>query len=577
MGQNLAMGRARGIFRVGGNAPWWAAPWPCDATWDHAFTGLWPHPLALRFVPLAQAYGPSPSGCAYFAFDAPPGALTAEIVDCGDGRRVPAETRTLGSGSRYFPDHVAAVSPVPGFVMREGVPHAVLLRATDADRAPEMTALLGGDTAAPEQWRRAFHPLAGSGVDTSGVTAATVFTPADQLRPALGFAAAALEHSARVDLAGPLLARTGPGGSGMMEGRWHAPQFRTGSGRRLVMGGSATTAPTSEEEVPFGLVLPPGPPPREGWPLLLSIHGGGCRYRDRLPEVCGAAAPAGIAVAAQTLPYNPGRPLGGRTYGDVSYFNVFNPAASVGLFFQAVVEQMLFLRLLLRLRDQRGWPIDPDHLYVVGHSNGGTTAGVLLAVEPLLRGGVVAGFGGNIGAYVEDSEVIAGGMDPLWPLLTGRRTRAEARSRFHPLVNLAHTAWGVWDTANMAPHWILRPADGVEPRHVYLAQGMHDEYASVRNSTAVITAAGLDVAGPPAPTPEAGHAHEMLRMRGRPRRSLPLCDNVESTTGVRRTGVAVEAVSLASGHEVCFEHRDVLDQWVGAIASHAHGPGWVVA
>lgn len=572
------MGRARGIFRLGHDAPWWAAPWPCDATWDRAFSGLWPHPVARRFVHLAQAYGPSPSGCAYFAFDGPPGALTAEVVDCGDGTRVPAETRMLGGGGRYHPAHVAAVSPVPGFVMREGVPHAVLLRASDADPAPEVAALLTGSANdAPESWRQAFAPLAAAGVDVDGVSAATVFTPADQLRPALDFTAAALAHAGSVDLAGPLLARPGPGGTGMVEGRWRALQFRTGRGRRVVSGGAPTPIPTSEEEVPFGLVLPPGPPPSTGWPLLLSIHGGGCRYRDRLPEICGAAAPAGIAVAAQTLPYNPGRERGGAFYGDVSYFNVFNPQASVGLFFQAVVEQMLFLRLLLDLAGRHGWPLDPERVYVVGHSNGGTTAGVLLAVEPLLRGGVVAGFGGNIGAYVEDSDVIAEGMDPLWPLLTGRRARAEARSRFHPLVNLAHTAWGVWDTANMAPRWILRPDADVGPRHVYLAQGMHDEYASVRSSTAVITAAGLDVAGAAAPTPEATYAHEVLRMRGRARLALPLRDNVVTPGGDRRTGVAVEAVSLASGHEVCFEHRDVLDQWVGAIASHARGDGWVVA
>lgn len=563
------------MFRTWEGAPWWAAPWPCDATWDRAFAGFCPHPVVRRFIPLAQEHGPSPSGCAYFTFDAPPGAVTAEIVDCGDGRRIPAETRMLGAAGRYFPDHVAAVSPVPGFVMREGVAHAVIVHADAAESDPEMAALLSG--AGPEPWRAAFAPLLRAGVPTTGAVAATVFTPADQVRPALDAVAAALGHADAVDLTGPLLARPGPRGTGMIEGRWQAPQFRTGRARRVLSGGAPTTAPTEFEEVPFGLVLPPGPPPARGWPLLLSIHGGGCRYRDRLPEICGAAAPAGIAVAAQTLPYNPGRVRGGRTFGDVAYFNVFNPRASVGLFFQAVAEQMLFLRLLLRVGAQRRWPLDPERVYVIGHSNGGTTAGVLLAVEPMLRGGVVAGFGGNIGAYVEDSEVIAGGMDPLWPVLTGRRVRAEHRSRFHPVVNLAHTAWGVWDTANMAPHWILRPAAGISPRHVYLAQGMHDEYASVRNSTAVITAAGLDVAGEPAPTPEAAHAHQVLRMRGRSHVGLPVRDNVESASGELRSGVAVEAVSLASGHEVCFEHREVLDQWVGAIASHAGGDGWVVA
>ncbi|MFN8103729.1 MAG: hypothetical protein U0U69_04645 [Acidimicrobiia bacterium] len=568
------MGRARGTFRTGEGVPWWAAPWPCDATWDRAFAGFWPHPVVRRFVPLAQEYGPSPSGCAYFTFDAPPGAVTAEIVDCDDGRRIPAETRMLGAGSRYFPDHVAAVSPVPGFVMREGVAHAVLLRADAAEPDPAMAALLAG--AGPAPWRAAFAPLLSCGVPTSGVVAATVFTPADQVRPGLDAAAAAMGHADAADFSGPLLARPGPRGTGMVEGRWRAPQFRTGRARRVLSGGAPAAAPTEDEEVPFGLVLPPGPPPERGWPLLLSIHGGGCRYRDRLPEICGAAAPAGIAVAAQTLPYNPGRVHGGRTYGDIAYFNVFNPQAAVGLFFQAVVEQMLFLRLLTRAGAQQRWPLDPERMYVIGHSNGGTTAGVLLAVEPMLRGGVVAGFGGNIGAYVEDSEVIAGGMDPLWPALTGRRARAEPRSRFHPVVNLAHTAWGVWDTANMAPRWILRPSAGVPPRHVYLAQGMHDEYASVRNSTAVICAAGLDVAEPPAPTPEAAHAHQVRRMRGRAHVDLPVRDNVESSAGGLRTGVAVEAVSLASGHEVCFEHREVLDQWVGAIASHARGDGWVV-
>lgn len=571
------MGRTRGLFRVDGDAPWWAAPWPCDATWDRAFQGFWPHPVARRFVPLAQAHGPSPSGCAYFAFDGPPGAVTAEIIDCGDGSRIPSETRMLGGRGRYYPDHVVAVSPVPGFVMREEVPHAVLVRASDADPAPEMAALLTGSGDAPEAWRRAFAPLSSCVTDLDAVAAATVFTPADQLRAALDFTTSAVAHAGSAELAGPLLARTGPGGTGMAEGRWRAPQFRTGRGRRLVAGGAPTTTPTATEEVPFGLVLPPGPPPERGWPLLLSIHGGGCRYRDRLPEICGAAAPAGIAVAAQTLPYNPGRSQGGAFYGDVAYFNVLNPQAAIGLFFQAVVEQMLFLRLLLRLRDQRGWPLDPERIYVIGHSNGGTTAGVLLAVEPLLRGGVVAGFGGHIGVYVEDSDVIGAGMDPLWPVLTGRPARAEARSRFHPLVNLAHTAWGVWDTANMAPRWILRPGPGVGARHVYLAQGMHDEYASVRNSAAVITAAGLDVAGSPAPTPEAGHAHRVLSLRGRRRVALPVHDNVVSARGERRTGVAVETVSLASGHEVCFEDRAILDQWVGAVASHARGDGWVVA
>jgi len=557
------------VFDPGQSAPWWAVPWPNDATWGRRLRGLFPHPVARRFEPLATTHGPSPSGCAYFAFDGDPGDMSAEIVDLDDGRRLPAEIHLFPDAGRWHPANLVAVAPVPGFVMREGVAHAVLLRTSHAAAHPAMAALLAGEGAEP--FRSAYRPLTAAALDLTDVTSATVFTPADVLEPARRLTAAALTHATELRIVEGPRTRWGPG-TAMYEGRWLAPQFRTGSGRRILRHGAPTPEATGWEPVPFGLVLPSGDPPQQGWPLVLSIHGGGCRYLDRLPEICGSGAPRGLAVAAQTLPYNPGRVRGGRTFGDIAYFNVANPAASLGLFLQAVAEQMLFLRLLL----SQGWPLDPERLYVIGHSNGGTTAGVLLAVEPLLKGGVVAGFGGHIGTYIAESDVIGEVMDRTWPALTLRPLSAEPRSRFHPLVNLAHTAWGPWDTVNMAPRWILRPDAAVGAKHVYLAQGMHDEYASVRNSTAVITAAGLDVAGPPAPTSEADWAHDVLRLRDSRRVGLPVCDNLTSRDGTLRTGVAVETVSLASGHEVCFEDRGVLDQWVSAVASHAAGRGFVV-
>ena len=554
-------------FDTSPGAPWWALPWPNDATWGRPLRGLFPHPLVRRFERLALAHGPSPSGAAFFAFASSPPSIHAEIRDLETGAPFPAETRWFPTTGRYHPAGLLAVMAVPGWVMRPGVAHAVVVRVPGGEPPPRLReALTGrGDGALAA----AYAPLRSGPVSLQDVVAATVFTPADQSAPLRRLVAAALEY--RGKLAGETTVRPGPGGVRFHEGRWRAPQFRAGFGWNLLRKGETVLDARRSEPVPFGLALPPGEAPPRGWPLVLSLHGGGCTYTERLNEVVSAAAPHGLAVAQQTLPYNRGRPGGGRLIGDLNFFNVANPASSVGIFHQAVVEQMIFLRLLLD-----GWPLDPERVFLIGHSNGGTTAAMVLAVEPLVRAGVVAGFGGHVGTYVEESDVIGEAMNRLWPAITLRPAAAEPRSRFHPVVNLVHTAWGVWDTVNFAPYWQRGPLPGVGPKHVFLAQGMHDKYASVRGQTAVVGAAGLDVAGDGVDTAEADYAHRVLALRRRPRLGYPVSDNVSRGDGTRRTGVAVERAAIGDGHEVCFEDKAILAQWVGAFASLAHTGRMVV-
>jgi predicted esterase len=549
---------------------WWRMPWPNDATWSAGIGNLPAHPVVRRFVEPAENAGPSPSGATYFVFDgAVPADLRADIVDLESGAGLPAEWAALPAGSRWYPPNTIAVMAVPGFVMREGVPHAVILRSGACTRPSLLDAALAAR--AGTQLDAAYAPLRRANLDLTDVVAATVLTPADQTRRLRALLETALDHRGVFD--GEPTARAGSAGTVFIEGRWKAPRFRTGSGRSYLWGGAGVPEPTGTELVPFGLALPPGRAPDHGWPLILSIHGGGCTYLDRLPEIVGASAPRGMAVAQQTLPFNRGRPKGSRWWGDVAFFNILNPEAAISLFHQAVVEQIHFLSLLL---SSGKWPLNPDRVYCIGHSNGGTTAAMLLAVEPRIKAGVVAGFGGHVGTYVEESDVIGASMRRIWPFLVCRSGAAEPRTRFHPVVNLAHTAWGVWDTLHFAPRWLLRPIDGVGSKHIYLAQGFHDQYASVRNTTAVITAAGLDAAGPAAPTAEAGHAHHVLALRGRRRHVLPLEGNVVAGDGMLRTGVVTEHVAIGSGHEVCFEDREVLDRWVSAFAGHAETGRFIV-
>jgi hypothetical protein len=187
--------------------------------------------------------------------------------------------------------------------------------------------------------------------------------------------------------------------------------------------------PTRAVPVPFVIVMPAGIPPAGGWPVAIMGHGYGGEMFGSALRIAGTLARHGIATAAITVVGHGGGPAGrlvvtpasgtpldvrlpGRgedldgdgTIGPAEGLSapVSGPFATLGLrdgLRQQVVDLMAFVRALAGgldvdgdgVVDTRGAPFA-----YVGQSLGGIYGTLLLAVDPLVRVGVLNVPGGPI-------------------------------------------------------------------------------------------------------------------------------------------------------------------------------------
>lgn len=276
----------------------------------------------------------------------------------------------------------------------------------------------------------------------------------------------------------------------------------------------------------FVISVPSGPVPASGWPLVISAHGttGSATSFLGMDDLASWGAKKGVAVASTDQPLHGGAdPLGARpgsreepTYrifgvpialpvggrgSELLFYNALRPAAIAGNLHQAAADAALLLRLLAATdfatakgADGRALVASPGHplprfdasrLGLAGHSQGSQSVAILGAVDPLVRGVLLSGAGGNarVGAMRRKDIPVREQLEKLLGLDAGEL------DEFHPLLAAAQTLVDSVDPQSYGRLYTeLLP--GRQPRSVLLFEGLSDSMNVPETSEALATSLG---------------------------------------------------------------------------------------
>jgi hypothetical protein len=222
-------------------------------------------------------------------------------------------------------------------------------------------------------------------------------------------------------------------------GRFTARSFLTPD-RRIPMTATRTEVPVqqSTEDVDVTVYLPAGAMPRDGWPVAIFGHGFG-NDRHLVPIlVAGTLAHAGFATVAINVVGHGGGPQGTLTVLRTGHEAVTLPAGGRGVdvdgngrigategvstrapsplaligsrdgLRQTTADLMQLVRAIRRGVDVDGdgrVDLDREHIYYFGQSFGGIYGTLLMAIDPLVRVGVLNVPGGPIVEIARQSPI----------------------------------------------------------------------------------------------------------------------------------------------------------------------------
>ncbi len=509
------------------------------------------------------------------------------------GALIPAVAKTLDADP-YTPENVLAVAPRPGFVLRPGTKHAVVVQKSLADASgaalgeSDVLARLrdGAPSGEAEQAAAAVYgdlwaALGIAGVEPGEIAAATVFTTGRVVEEtaALGDAVKAAYDIAIEDLV--LDADEVYPELCVLRGKVTMPQFQEGTppfdeAGLFSFGADGLPIEQRTEEAPIAITIPRMAMPAGGFPLMLNVHGSGgfsvAMVRpvgdDGVPgDPIGPAFPnatKGIAMAGMAMPVNPERLPGAE---ETAYLNVNNLAAMRDTFRQGTLEARLFLEAVQKLEidpallagctgvdlpdGATSIRFDPSKLLITGQSMGGMYTNLIGATEPELLAAVPTGAGGHWSYFLLVTPLRDGQIPGFLTLLLNTTTTL---TFLHPVLSIGAAAVEPADPIIYMPHLARRPLPGHPVRPIYEPVGKGDSYFPTVIYDAVAIAYGHKQAGGVV-WPEMQDALALADRDGV--LDFPVENDVTSETGASYTGVVAqfESDGTYDPHAI-YSHRD---------------------
>ncbi|MEM9804714.1 MAG: hypothetical protein AAF959_05495, partial [Cyanobacteria bacterium P01_D01_bin.56] len=370
----------------------------------------------------------------------------------------PVVASTPSSDPFYVPDHLLAVSPYPGIVLKPNRKYAYVVRDSlkDANGQPLQTTdifaqLRQGDLPHGQMRRKflayvLYKPLWETldllGIDRENIVVATVFTTGDVVAEMAQLSDQVLEMyepNIRALTYDPTQVISDLDYC-KFRAKIKLPQFQKGfppyffyqeREGLFVFDDSGNLRRQRYQTIPVVITLPKTQMPSEGYPLVAYYHGteglstqvvdrgpipseGRSRLPDRGPaDVVGSQ---GFASVASALPLNPERlnniaaVLFSELLDGRIYLNPVNLSAYRDTFRQGVIEQRLLLEALGRLQipqealencegptlpaGESHFRLQTDSVIALGQSQGAQYAVMMAAVEPKIQAVVPTGSGG---------------------------------------------------------------------------------------------------------------------------------------------------------------------------------------
>lgn len=446
------------------------------------------------------------------------------------GARFPLVAATLAHDA-FVPEHLVALAPRPGIVLRPHTRYAYVLReafapgfeppAAFADLAAGRTPAGPRGKAAAELYAPLWPVLAELGIDDALV--ATVFTTGDEVARVRERSEAirASYHPLIENLT--LVNGSSYDGFCRLDGTITLPQFQRGTppfdtDGRFVVDANDVPVRQTELAIPLTLTIPKTAMPVTGWPLYMFFHGS-TGISTGLVDLGPSATPNGepepgkgpgfvvarhgIAAVSAALPSNHERVPGGNDY---PYINLANLAAFPFTFQQGVLEQRMLLDALLALDIPDAvlagcgaapsatghHRFDAAKLVAGGESMGGMYTNMIGAVEPRFGALVPTGAGGFWNMMILETATLPGARSLLATALAVDETTL---SFVHPALDTLALGWEIAEPIVYMARLARRPLPGMRVPHIYQPVGMDDSYFPIEVYDAAALANGNPQAG----------------------------------------------------------------------------------
>jgi hypothetical protein len=255
------------------------------------------------------------------------------------------------------------------------------------------------------------------------------------------------------------------------------------------------------EDVRFVLTVPRTPRPPGGYCVVINGHGTGGDLESGLGNGPSAEAfqiaSANCAMLAVSEPLHRTRDGYREGQEEILTFNFFNPRAGRDNWRQSALEKVQLVSLVDELTVPASITgdvdvtFDPARVSYFGHSQGGITGALFVAVEDRIQGAFLSGAGGGFQVSLVEKVDPVAIKDTLRAVL--QLDDSEEIDLFHPVITLLQTWVDPADPINYGRRW--RERRGHVP-HLVATSGLQDTFTPPPCHAGLAGAFGLPLAKP---------------------------------------------------------------------------------
>ena len=478
------------------------------------------------------------------------------------GKPVPVLTKFFSRKTKFLPEYTLAVLPFPGFPLKENSTYSVFItkklkgKGKEIRRSKFVEELINGKCQLkPEECEvyveaiDVFEEFYGDKDDILNMTLFRTGKQTDLLRKLINSAKEEIPVVEDIIYKGIFNDKRHD-----IEGMYHLYEihlkigvFQNGSPPYLEEGGDIdfeNLSPKRWEDGNAVLVLPDFQTPKDGYCVVLYGHGtGGDAYsfvRDGSALNIIKAGCAGIGFDEILN--------GKRCRNDIEpllFFNPFNIRAARDNILQASSELAQMVSFIENFHENLPSTgevfFDRNKIFYMGHSQGAIIGVPFLGIDERVKAGVISGGGGFL-TYSLLYKSLPFEIRPLLELLIGEKI-----DEFHILLNLFQTYFEPADSVNY-----IGFITSTSPKHIFVSEGLLDEYTPPQTAEAMITAGGIPILEP------VKKVNEGLEIKGIKPISTPVECNIKIENRCI-TGIAVQFENY--GHFALFESPEGYRMW----------------
>lgn len=493
------------------------------------------------------------------------------LVETGSLKRIPISWKQEATGTSFLPPGTVAVQPLLGAVPRGRFALVVTADARAPSGGPlapsaEMLALSRCEPlpvdARPADCAPYQQLLADLSLAPERVALVQMITPLDAVGGLIA-AADVVRALPPPIVSGLALRAQSPsseyavydGSAGLAQLQAGEPPFdrldQVSGG--FVLDGNGRPEVQFIEDVRFTLTVPRRPMPASGYCVIINGHGTGGDLDSGLGDGPSAeafqAAQAGCALLTASEPLHRTRRGYREGQEEILTFNFFNPLAGRDNWRQSAIEKVALVSLARTVSIPASVSgagevrFDPERVSYFGHSQGGISGALFVAVEDRIAGAFLSGAGAGLGTSIVEKVDPVAIKDAVRAVLL--MPPEDDIDLFHPVIALLQSWVDPADPINYGRVW--RERRGAVP-HLVATSGLLDTFTPPGCHAGMAGAYGLPVARPVAqPLP-------VLELLGVPDGALVLEGNLESKDGAPLTAGLLQYPD--DGHFAVFQNRD---------------------